>query len=91
MSKVSVDIEYIKSKLNDIGYEISDCVERENNGVNWQLKFSNSGAIVTIYDSNRTKNTVVNGKADKDSLKFIVDSLKAKELQIDPLNVEIVE
>ena len=44
MSKVSVDIEYIKSKLNDIGYEISDCVERENNGVNWQLKFSNSGA-----------------------------------------------
>lgn len=94
MSKVSVDIEYIKSKLNDIGYEISDCVERENNGVNWQLKFSNSGAIVTIYDSNRTKNTVVNGKVDKDekdSLKFIVDSLKAKELQIDPLNVEIVE
>ena len=66
MSKVSVDIEYIKSKLNDIGYEISDCVERENNGVNWQLKFSNSGAIVTIYDSNRTKNTVVNGKVDKD-------------------------
>ena len=55
MSKVSIDIEYIKSKLNDIGYEISDCVERENNGVNWQLKFSNSGAIVTIYDSNRTK------------------------------------
>ena len=46
MSKVSIDIEYIKSKLNDIGYEISDCVERENNGVNWQLKFSNSGELL---------------------------------------------
>lgn len=94
MSKISVDIEYIKEQLKNIGYEISDCIERENNGKNWQLKFSNSGAIVSIYDSNKTKNTVVNGKADneeKTSLKFIVDSLKTKELAIDPFNVEIVQ
>lgn len=64
MSKISIDIEYIKLNLKNIGYEISDCIERENNGTNWQLKFSNSGAIVTIYDSNNMKNTVVNGKAD---------------------------
>ena len=32
MSKISVDIEYIKSGLQKIGYEISDCIERENNG-----------------------------------------------------------
>ncbi len=64
MSKISVDIELIKTSLKNIGYEISDCIERENNGKNWQVKFSNSGAIVTIYDSNKTKNTVVNGKVD---------------------------
>ena len=94
MSKISVDIEYIKSNLKNIGYEISDCIKRENNGVNWQLKFSNSGASVTIYDSNKTNNTVVNGKIDddeKNSLKFIIDSLKSKEFTSDPLNAEIVE
>lgn len=93
MSKISVDIEYIKDNLRHIGYEISDCVEKENNGKNWQLKFSNSGSIVSIYDSNNVKSTVVNGKADeeeKTALKFIVDSLKAKELVIDPLNPVIV-
>ncbi len=93
MSKISIDIEYIKTSLKNIGYEISDCIERENNGINWQLKFSNSGAIVTIYDSNKTKNTVVNGKVDSDeksSLKCIVDSLKSKELAIDSLNAEII-
>lgn len=93
MSKISVDIEYIKSNLNNIGYEISDYIERENNGKNWQLKFSNSGAIVNIYDSNKTKNTVVNGKVEeceKNFLKSTVDSLKSKELFIEPLNVEIV-
>lgn len=62
MSKVSVDIEYIKVGLKNIGYEISDCLERTNNGTNWQIKFSNSGAIITIYDSNRVHNTVINGK-----------------------------
>ncbi len=93
MSKISVDIEYIKSGLQKIGYEISDCTERENNGKNWQFKFNNSGAIVTIYDSNKVKNSVVNGKADqgeKTCLKEIVDGLKSKELVIDPLNQEIV-
>ena len=33
MSKISVDIEYIKSNLRNIGYEISDCIARENNGI----------------------------------------------------------
>lgn len=93
MSKINIDMEYIKEQLQNIGYEISNCIERENNGINWQLKFCNSGAIVSIYDSNRTKNTVVNGKPDdgeKEKLKWIVDSLKAKELSIDPLNPDIV-
>ena len=83
-----------KKGLKDIGYEICDCIEQENNGKNWQLKFSNSGAIVTIYDSNNTRNTVVNGKSndeEKNELKFIVDMLKCKELSIDPLNTAIVD
>lgn len=94
MAKITIDIEYIKSCLLDIGYRISDCIEKENNGINWQIKFSNSGAIVTIYDSNRTGNTVVNGKpaeGEKEKLKNIVDKLKCKELLIDPLNKSIVE
>lgn len=94
MSKISVDIESIKADLHNIGYEISDCIQRENNGVNWQLKFHNSGAVVTIYDSNRTKNSVVNGKPDggeKEKLKEIVDGLKCNELVIDPFNSEIVD
>lgn len=94
MSKISVDIEYIKEQLKNIGYEICDCIEKENNGKYWQLKFSNSGAVVSIYDSNKTKNTVVNGKVNDDekkTLKTVVDSLKAKELIIDPLNFEIVQ
>lgn len=94
MSKISIDIEYIKLNLKNIGYEISDCIERENNGTNWQLKFSNSEAIVTIYDSNKTKNTVVNGKVndcERVCLKNIVDDLKSKELEIDSLNSEIID
>lgn len=94
MAKIKVDIEHIKTGLHNIGYEISDCIQRENYGINWQLKFNNSGAIVTIYDSNRTKNTVVNGKPDdgeKEKLKEIVDGLKCHELVIDPLNSVIVD
>lgn len=94
MTKVSVDIEAIKKGLSDIGYIINNCIERENNGKNWQIIFGNSESIVTIYDSNKTKNTVVNGKAgdeEKRELKVIVDLLKEKELVIDPLNAEIVE
>ena len=94
MSKISIDIDYIKDGLTDIGYKISDCVVRDNNGVNWQFKFSNSGAIVTIYDSNKTKNSVVNGRVDEDEriqLKQIVDSLKTKDLSINPLNKEIIK
>ncbi len=94
MAKISVDIEHIKSGLHNIGYEISDCIQRENNGTNWQIKFKNSGAIVTVYDSNRTKNSVVNGKpepGEKEKLKEIVDNLKCDELIIDTLNCKIVE
>ena len=58
MAKISIDIKDIKGSLSQIGYEISDCIERENNGTNWQIKFHNSGAIVTIYDTNTKKNTV---------------------------------
>lgn len=94
MTKISVDIEIIKKSLHDIGYEISDCIERENNGINWQLKFKNSGSVVTIYDTNKTNNSVVNGRpeeGEKEKLKRIVDDLKCNELVIDPLNVKIVE
>ncbi len=94
MAKITVDIEHIKNGLNSIGYEISDCIERENNGTNWQIKFKNSGAVVTVYDSNKTKNTVVNGKpesGEKETLKRVVDALKCNEFEINPLNIEIIE
>lgn len=94
MAKITIDIESIKKSLLDIGYEISDCIERENNGNNWQLKFSNSGAIVTIYDTNTKKNSVVNGRCDdeeKNLLKNIVDGLKCRELHISDLNKTIVQ
>lgn len=94
MSKITVDINYVKESLEKIGYIISDCVEGNNNGQNWQLKFSNSGAIVTVYDTNNKNNTVVNGKLEPEEgekLKEIVDKIKCKELQIDPLNKDIVK
>lgn len=94
MSKISIDIDYVKTSLINIGYKISDCIERENNGKNWQIKFYNSDAIVTIYDTNVKKNSVVNGKADeneKQQLKKIIDGLKCKELDIDPINKVIVD
>lgn len=93
MSKITVDVDYVRECLRKIGYIVSDCVERDNNGKNWQIKFSNSGAIVTVYDTNSKKNTVVNGKLESEEgekLKEIVDKLKCKELLIDPLNEEIV-
>ena len=93
MAKITVDIEYIKDQLKKIGYEISDCIQRENNGLNGQLKFNNSGASVTIYDSNNVKNTVVNGKVDQEEkkmLKKIIDDIKAKEFVVDPINEEII-
>lgn len=94
MSKISIDIDYIKTSLINIGYKISDCIKRENNGKNWQIKFFNSEAIVTIYDTNIKKNSVVNGRADeeeKQKLKKIIDELKCKELCIDPINKKIVD
>lgn len=95
MAKITIDIESIKESLTDIGYIISDFIPREEKwGTNWQLKFSNSGAIVNIYDTNTKNNSVVNGKCDdeeKSVLKNIVDSLKCKELTIDPINHKIVD
>ncbi len=73
---------------------MSDCLERYNNGLNWQLKFSNSGAIVTIYDTNNIRSTVVNGKLEPEegeSLKEIIDGIKCKEFPIDSLNEDIIE
>ena len=93
MSKINIDIDYIKESLYAIGYEINDCIERDNNGTNWQLKFSNSDAIVTIYDTNKKDNTVVNGKleeGEKETLKFIIEGLKRKEIEIDPLTPIII-
>jgi len=93
MAKISIDIESVKKGLSEIGYIISDCIERDNNGFNWQIKFSNSGACVTIYDTNDKKNSVVNGKCEageKEALKEIVDLLKCKELEIPLNNAEIV-
>ncbi|MBE6768092.1 MAG: ATP-binding protein [Ruminococcaceae bacterium] len=93
MAKISIDIDNVKESLINIGYEISDCIERNNNGLNWQLKFHNSGAIVTVYDTNTKKNTVVNGKfetGEKENLKEIVDGLKCKEISISSLNSVIV-
>ena len=92
MAKI-IDIENIKSSLEIIGYEISDIIERKNNGFNWQIKFSNSGAIVTVYDTNTKKNSVVNGKYDENEnivLKDLVDGIKCKEYTVDPLNETIV-
>ena len=94
MSKINIDIADIQQSLQNLGYEINDCIERENHGKNWQIKFSNSGASVTVYDSNKTKNTVVNGKlenGEKESLKWLVDSIKCKEFSVDPLNKYIVD
>ena len=94
MAKISIDINEIANGLEQIGYIISDRIERDNNGTNWQLKFSNSGAIVTIYDTNNKKNSVVNGKCEvgeAESLKEIVDGLKCKELQVSDINSKIVD
>jgi len=93
MAKISIDIEYVKCALTEMGYVISDCIEKDNNGLNWQLKFHNSGAIVNIYDTNTKKNTVVNGKCaegESAALKEIVDGLKCKEITLDPLTPVIV-
>jgi hypothetical protein len=94
MAKISIDIDQITKSLEKMGYIISDKIERDNNGTNWQLKFSNSGAIATVYDTNKKKNTVVNGKCEEgesEALKEIIEGLKSKELQIDDINSKIVD
>lgn len=93
MSKITIDIEYVKDCLSKIGYQISDCIEKENNGKFWQIKFHNSGAVVNIYDTNNKNNTCVNGKCEgeeKKELKELVDNIKCKRIEIDSINSEIV-
>ena len=93
MSKITIDIEYVKDCLSEIGYQISDCIEKENNGKFWQIKFHNSGAIVNIYDTNNKNNTCVNGKCEGEEnkeLKELVDNIKCKRIEIDSINSEIV-
>ena len=93
MSKLIIDILYIKQSLENIGYIINECIERNNNGVNWQVKFTNSGAIATIYDTNTKENTVVNGKVESNEQQFLkgfIDSIKCNEKVVDPLNKTIV-
>ena len=46
MAKITIDIDNIKSSLEKIGYEISDFITRENHGLNWQIKFCNSGFLI---------------------------------------------
>lgn len=90
----NTNIEKIKISLENIGYIINECIEKENNGKFWQIKFKNSEKIVNIYNPNNKKNTYVNGKGnkdDKDRLKDIVDKIKCEELEIDPLNLKIVQ
>lgn len=92
MSKITIDIKYVKESLEKIGYIISDFIERDNNGINWQIKFSNSGAIATVYDTNNKKNSVVGGKCEdgeKEALKEIIDGLKCKEITVDAITPEI--
>lgn len=94
MAKVTVDIEHIKNSLSNVGYVISDVIERDNKGTNWQIKFSNSNAIVTVYDTNHKNNTVVNGKPEANEailLKELVEGFKRKEIMVDPINKDIVE
>ena len=93
MSKIQIDIEYIKKGLTDIGYDISECIERKNNGTNWQIKFNNSQAVVNIYDTNKKNNTVVNGKLNvgEEELKNIIELLKRKEIEIEPINSLIID
>ena len=47
MSKIKVDIDAITGNLKNIGYIINDIVVGDNNGTNWKIAFSNSGAIAT--------------------------------------------
>ena len=89
MAKITIDIEHVKQELSKTGYSISDVLERNNNGINWQIKFNNSGAVATIYDTNTKKNTVVNGKEEEGEatlLKNLIDGLKCKETHLDELN-----
>ena len=64
--KINVDIEDIKRQLEKIGYNISSCVEKNNNGKLWDINFKNRRAIVKIYD---TGEVVVDGKVNADEKK----------------------
>ena len=89
--KINVDIEDIKRQLKKIGYNISSCVEKNNNGKLWDINFKNRRAIVKIYD---TGEVVVDGKVnadEKQNIKEIISLLISKEREIHKLNNKIVE
>lgn len=89
--KINVDIEDIKRQLKKIGYNISSCVEKNNNGKLWDINFKNRRAIVKIYD---TGEVVVDGKVnadEKQNLKEIISLLISKEREIHKLNNKIVK
>ncbi len=89
--KINVDIEDIKRQLEKIGYNISSCVEKNNNGKLWDINFKNRRAIVKIYD---TGEVVVDGKVnadEKQNLKEIISLLISKEREIHKLNNKIVK
>lgn len=88
--KINVDIEDIKRQLIIIGYEISHSEEKENNGKYWEIVFKNRKAIVIIYE---TGTVDIGGPVEvdeKEGLKKIIKLLIANELNIHPLNEEIV-
>ena len=89
--KINVDIEDIKRQLEKIGYNISSCVEKNNNGKLWDINFKNRRAIVKIYD---TGEVVVDCKVNADekkNLKEIISLLISKEREIHKLNNKIVK
>ena len=80
-----------RDSIKKIGYNISSCVEKNNNGKLWDINFKNRRAIVKIYD---TGEVVVDGKVnadEKQNLKEIISLLISKEREIHKLNNKIVE
>lgn len=85
MAKFDIDIDYIKTGLENIGYIVKNFEEGWNNANFYKILFSNSGAIVTIFCTNKKDNSKVEGKITSDEstkLKEIVEDLKHKKITI---------
>ncbi|MHA0315968.1 AlbA family DNA-binding domain-containing protein [Mesomycoplasma ovipneumoniae] len=82
MAKFDIDIDYIKTGLENIGYIVKNVGKGWNNANFYKIIFSNSGAIVTIFCTNKKDNSKVEGKITSDEstkLKEIVEDLKHKK------------